>query len=80
MLGGYQICSIQWADNFCWISENTNGFAKDDGGAGTGDRQLVDGTAAGTSMVDEHVRQRGGRTNGNRRDWEILDYPSLEEV
>ena len=37
-----------------------------------------DGTEASVSVVDKHVRQRGGRTDKNRRSRKILGYTLRE--
>ena len=43
-------------------------------------RMMIVSTGKGIFLVAEHARQGVGRTNGNRRRKEILDYSFREEV
>ena len=56
--GGYQICSVLWANN-CWImSECKTGLPKRDGRIGRTHRQQGDGTEAGISLVDRYAPKK----------------------
>ena len=58
-----------------------NGPANNDGRVGRGDCQQRDGTDTRITIVDEHVRQRSGRTIGYRKDCESSRcFSSCKEV
>ena len=48
----YQFCRKLWTDNIWVTGENKHGAAKDDGGAGRGDRQQGDGEVEGPVVLE----------------------------